>query len=104
MARAAPAHTATPLVPDDATLVKLREAARGCRACPLWKRATQTVFGESSIVFLTNCEDSVFSFDADLTLRWSANLTAVFPGGLTLARDGTLLVTSFEGLRAYRAP
>lgn len=55
-------------------------------------------------VFLTNCEDSVFSFDADLTLRWSANLTAVFPGGLTLARDGTLLVTSFEGLRAYRAP
>jgi uracil-DNA glycosylase len=24
----------------------VREAARGCRACPLWKNATQTVFGE----------------------------------------------------------
>ena len=26
----------------------LREAARGCRACPLWREATQTVFGEGS--------------------------------------------------------
>jgi DNA polymerase len=26
-------------------LRSLREAARGCRACPLWKNATQTVFG-----------------------------------------------------------
>jgi uracil-DNA glycosylase family protein len=37
---------ALPLVPDRPTLPKLREAARGCRACPLWERATQTVFGE----------------------------------------------------------
>ena len=27
-------------------LEKLREEAAGCRACPLWKDATQTVFGE----------------------------------------------------------
>ncbi len=27
-------------------MTKLREAAAGCRACPLWKDATQTVFGE----------------------------------------------------------
>lgn len=27
------------------TLEGLRAAARDCRACPLWKRATQTVFG-----------------------------------------------------------
>src|SRR5215470_1952715 len=27
------------------TLASLREAARDCRDCPLWKRATQTVFG-----------------------------------------------------------
>jgi uracil-DNA glycosylase family protein len=33
-------------VPADASLASLREAARGCRACPLWERATQTVFGE----------------------------------------------------------
>ena len=26
----------------------LREAARGCRACPLWREATQTVFGEGA--------------------------------------------------------
>ena len=28
-----------------ASLRSLRAAARGCRACPLWKRGTQTVFG-----------------------------------------------------------
>ncbi len=34
------------LIPERPTLVKLREAAAGCRACPLWKTGTQTVFGE----------------------------------------------------------
>ncbi len=29
-----------------ASLKTLREEASGCRACPLWKNATQTVFGE----------------------------------------------------------
>ena len=28
------------------TLATLREAAAGCRACPLWQIGTQTVFGE----------------------------------------------------------
>ena len=28
------------------SLTSLREDARGCRACPLWRDATQTVFGE----------------------------------------------------------
>ena len=31
-----------------ARLEELRAAARDCRACPLWKDATQTVFGEGS--------------------------------------------------------
>src|SRR5436190_1338577 len=31
-----------------AALAALRQRAAGCRACPLWKRATQTVFGEGS--------------------------------------------------------
>ena len=32
---------------DDAdTIPELREAAKGCRRCPLWRDATQTVFGE----------------------------------------------------------
>jgi uracil-DNA glycosylase family protein len=40
--------TAAPLVPDRPTLKKLREAAAGCKACPLWETGTQTVFGEGS--------------------------------------------------------
>ncbi|TGV51073.1 DUF4130 domain-containing protein [bacterium M00.F.Ca.ET.141.01.1.1] len=32
---------------DDASSIsELREAAKGCRRCPLWRDATQTVFGE----------------------------------------------------------
>ena len=40
--------TAAPLVPPKPTLAKLREAAANCKACPLWKTGTQTVFGEGS--------------------------------------------------------
>jgi uracil-DNA glycosylase len=32
--------------PTGRTLTAVREEARGCRACPLWKVGTQTVFGE----------------------------------------------------------
>jgi uracil-DNA glycosylase len=35
-------------LPDRKTLRTLTTAARGCRACRLWKDATQTVFGEGS--------------------------------------------------------
>jgi DNA polymerase len=38
-------HSAADLVPARPTLPTLREAAAGCRACHLWKNATQTVFG-----------------------------------------------------------
>jgi DNA polymerase len=31
-----------------AQLEALREAARGCRDCPLWEKATQSVFGEGN--------------------------------------------------------
>jgi DNA polymerase len=37
--------SAADLVPSRPSLPKLREAAAGCRACPLWENATQTVFG-----------------------------------------------------------
>lgn len=33
-------------VPVDDSLSALRDAARGCKRCDLWKPATQTVFGE----------------------------------------------------------
>jgi uracil-DNA glycosylase family protein len=35
-------------VPERPTLTSLRAAAAGCRACPLWENATQTVFGEGA--------------------------------------------------------
>ena len=39
-------ETAAPLVPANPTLPRLRAEAARCRACDLWKRGTQTVFGE----------------------------------------------------------
>ena len=43
---ATPGQSAAALVPERPTLARLREAAAGCRACPLWQGTTQTVFGE----------------------------------------------------------
>jgi uracil-DNA glycosylase family protein len=43
-----PLTTAAPLIPQRPTLAKLRAAAAACKACDLWKRGTQTVFGEGS--------------------------------------------------------
>jgi uracil-DNA glycosylase len=39
-------ESAAPLVPEGAALSEVAEAARGCQACHLWRRGTQTVFGE----------------------------------------------------------
>ena len=46
MPRARPPSPAEALVPPDPTLDSLRSAAATCRACHLWERGTQTVFGE----------------------------------------------------------
>lgn len=40
--------TATPFLPQKPTLAKLRQASAECKGCDLWKRATQSVFGEGS--------------------------------------------------------
>jgi DNA polymerase len=45
MAEAIAPHPAS-LVPPSATISTARVAAAGCRACDLWRNATQTVFGE----------------------------------------------------------
>lgn len=45
-ARDKTAGTAATLLPPRPTLAKLRAAASGCTACPLYAAATQTVFGE----------------------------------------------------------
>jgi DNA polymerase len=44
--RSTAAGSAADFISPGATLRQLRNLAAGCRACPLWKRATQTVFGE----------------------------------------------------------
>lgn len=48
--------SAEDLIPDRPTLASVREAAADCRACPLWERGTQTVFGEggkrSKVMFI----------------------------------------------------
>jgi uracil-DNA glycosylase len=40
--------TAAALIPSRPSLSRLREAAGSCRACELWRKGTQTVFGEGS--------------------------------------------------------
>jgi DNA polymerase len=39
-------NDAGPFLPERRSLKTLREAAKGCRGCHLWRQATQTVFGE----------------------------------------------------------
>lgn len=41
--------SAVPFLPKRVTLQTLTEAARGCRGCPLYKNATQTVFGSGPV-------------------------------------------------------
>lgn len=41
-------NLAIQLIPPHASLKTLAEAAKECRACDLWKNATQTVFGEGA--------------------------------------------------------
>jgi len=43
-----PTDSAAELIPDRPSVKSVREAAKDCQACELWKRGTQTVFGEGS--------------------------------------------------------
>src|SRR5467141_3300921 len=43
-----PIRSAADLIPKRPTLASVRAAAKGCRACDLWKCGTQTVFGEGA--------------------------------------------------------
>jgi DNA polymerase len=42
-------NDATPFLPEKRTLSALREAAAQCHGCHLWRKATQTVFGEGKL-------------------------------------------------------
>jgi DNA polymerase len=48
MVRRAEDSAAWELIPERPTLRSVKDAADDCRACPLWKDATQTVFGEGA--------------------------------------------------------
>jgi uracil-DNA glycosylase len=48
MAPAVATGSAADFLPQRLTLPALREAAAGCRGCPLWQVGTQTVFGEGA--------------------------------------------------------
>ena len=48
MTRAPEAGTAAEYLPERHSLTSLRKAAADCKACPLWRTATQTVFGEGA--------------------------------------------------------
>jgi DNA polymerase len=43
-----PTHSAADLIPDRPTIDKVRAASKDCKACDLWLRGTQTVFGEGT--------------------------------------------------------
>jgi uracil-DNA glycosylase len=43
-----PTESAADLIPDRPTISAVRDAAKDCRACELYKRGTQTVFGEGA--------------------------------------------------------
>ena len=42
------ANSAAPLIPEQLSMTNLLEAAKDCHGCDLWKRGTQTVFGEGA--------------------------------------------------------
>jgi len=43
-----PPKSAAELIPGRPSLANVRDAAKACQACDLWKRGTQTVFGEGA--------------------------------------------------------
>ena len=43
-----PTANSAELIPDRPTLDTVRAASKDCQACELWRRATQTVFGEGA--------------------------------------------------------
>ena len=46
--RSKPSDSAADLIPDRPTITTVRDAAKDCQACDLYKRGTQTVFGEGA--------------------------------------------------------
>jgi len=63
------APSALGFIPREHDLASLRAAAAGCRGCDLWKRGTQTVFGEGERRSLTMMVGEQPGNDEDLAGR-----------------------------------
>lgn len=87
-------ETAAPLVPAHPTLPALRAAAAGCRACPLWARGTQTVFGAGPPLAEVMLVGEQPGNDEDLT-----GAPFVGPAGRLL--DRALAAAGIDRRRAY---
>ena len=81
-------------VPERRTLRALTTAARGCRACELWRHATQTVFGEGAARAAVMLVGEQPGNDEDL-----AGHPFVGPAGRVL--DDALAQAGIDRRRAY---
>jgi DNA polymerase len=89
-----PAGLAASLIPPRPTLTRLASAAKSCRACPLWRRATQTVFGEGSPAAKVVFVGEQPGFEEDL-----AGKPFVGPAGKVL--DKGLIAVGIERSEVY---
>ncbi len=87
-------QSAAPLVPITTALPELRAAAATCRACELWKRGTQTVFGEGPAAADIMLVGEQPGNEEDL-----AGQPFVGPAGRLL--DGALEAAGIDRSRAY---
>lgn len=70
-------------MPSRPSLPKLHEAAARCRACPLWERGTQTVFGAGRA-------SSVAMFVGERPADLAEHVTAtIHPSAILRQRDET---------------
>ena len=86
-------HDASALIPDEPSLPRLREAAAECKACNLWTRGTQTVFGEgerkATVMFVGEQPGDKEDLAGRLTLPTSSNISngcRVVSGGFMRSR------------------
>lgn len=86
--------TAASGVPHRATLDELREAASGCTACPLYRNATQTVFGEGP-------RDAVVMFVGEQPGDSEDLAGRPFVGAAGRMLDSCLAVAGIDRRRAY---
>jgi DNA polymerase len=86
--------SAAELIPERPTLPKLSAAAAGCRACPLWEHATQTVFGAGR-------RDSVVMFVGEQPGDQEDRQGAPFVGPAGRVFDEALQLAGIDRKAAY---